>query len=105
MVAMAAVIVRQRRRKKLADSTAMAADSNVVVLFDGHQPDGWRGYNWTRFLRHGPRRTAASKSTAGAGEAGARNGGDLIFGAEKFGNFELSFEWKGPKAATAASST
>ena len=30
---------------------------------------------------------------SGAGEAGASNGGDLIF-AHKLGNFELEFEWK-----------
>ena len=78
----------------------MAADSNVVVLFDGTSLDGWRGYNkdtvpsaWT--LEDG----CIKINGSGAGEAGARNGGDLIFGAEKFGNFELSFEWKVAKGS------
>lgn len=103
MVAMAAVITSCGNggvKKAAADSTAMAADSNVVVLFDGTSLDGWRGYNkdtvpsaWT--LEDG----CIKINGSGAGEAGARNGGDLIFGAEKFGNFELSFEWKVAKGS------
>ena len=72
----------------------------MVVLFDGTSLDGWRGYNkdtvpsaWT--LEDG----CIKINGSGAGEAGARNGGDLIFGAEKFGNFELSFEWKVAKGS------
>ena len=48
MVAMAAMITscgNGGAKKAAADSTAMAADSNVVVLFDGTSLDGWRGYN------------------------------------------------------------
>ena len=97
MVAMAAVIPscgKGGEKKAAADSTAMAADSNVVVLFDGTSLDGWRGYNkdtvpsaWT--LEDG----CIKINGSGAGEAGARNGGDLIF-AHKFKNFELELEWK-----------
>lgn len=50
----------------------MAADSNVVVLFDGTSLDGWRGYNkdtvpsaWT--LEDG----CIKINGSGAGEAGA----------------------------------
>lgn len=103
MVAMAAVITscgNGGAKKAAADSTAMAADSNVVVLFDGTSLDGWRGYNkdtvpsaWT--LEDG----CIKINGSGAGEARCRNGGDLIFGAEKFGNFELSFEWKVAKGS------
>lgn len=82
MVAMAAVITscgNGGAKKAAADSTAMAADSNVVVLFDGTSLDGWRGYNkdtvpsaWT--LEDG----CIKINGSGAGEAGARNGGDLM---------------------------
>ena len=64
------------------------------VIFDGKTFNGWRGYDradvpgaWT--IEDG----AIKINGSGAGEAGASNGGDLIF-AHKLGNFELEFEWK-----------
>ena len=49
VLAMAAMVTscgNSGANKAAADSTAMAVDSNVVVLFDGTSLDGWRGYNW-----------------------------------------------------------
>ena len=64
------------------------------VIFDGKTFNGWRGYDradvpgaWT--IEDG----AIKINGSGAVEAGASNGGDLIF-AHKLGNFELEFEWK-----------
>jgi hypothetical protein len=69
-------------------------DNGWITLFDGSSSNGWRGYNradlpeaW--IIEDGALRIQGS----GAGEAGAANGGDIIF-AHKFKNFELSLEWK-----------
>ena len=69
------------------------------VIFDGKTFNGWRGYNradvpgaWT--LEDG----AIKINGSGAGEAGANNGGDLIF-ADKLKNFELEMEWKVAKGS------
>ena len=78
----------------------MAVDSNVVVLFDGTSLEGWRGYNKDTVPGAWVIEDGCIKiNGSGAGEAGARNGGDLIYAAEKFGNFELSFEWKVDKGS------
>ncbi|MFA6402838.1 MAG: DUF1080 domain-containing protein [Salinivirgaceae bacterium] len=65
------------------------------LLFDGKTTDGWKGYckgnvpgAWT-VTEEGTLHIAGS----GKGEAGAHDGGDIIT-REKYGNFELSLEWK-----------
>ena len=103
VLAMAAMITscgNSGAKKAAADSTAMAVDSNVVVLFDGTSLEGWRGYNKDTVPGAWVIEDGCIKiNGSGAGEAGARNGGDLIYAAEKFGNFELSFEWKVDKGS------
>ena len=66
-----------------------------VLLFDGKTNEGWRGYNKTTFpaawtIEDGVLRLKGS----GNGEAGATNGGDIVYGKEKFSNFDLKIEWK-----------
>lgn len=70
-----------------------------ISMFDGKTLNGWRGYGradapvaWE--VADGSIHIKGS----GAGEAGAKDGGDLIF-AHKFGNFELEWEWKVAKGA------
>ena len=65
-----------------------------IKIFDGKTMNGWRGYNradvpaaWTAVDG------AIQFTGSGAGEAGGKDGGDLIF-AHKFKNFELEWEWK-----------
>jgi hypothetical protein len=65
-----------------------------ITLFDGKTLNGWRGYSeavvpgaWS--VDDG----AIHISGSGTGEAGASNGGDLVF-AHKFKNYEFEFEWK-----------
>lgn len=65
-----------------------------ITLFDGKTFKGWRGYNredvpaaW--IIEDG----AIKINGSGGGEAGAENGGDLVF-AHKFKNYEFEFEWK-----------
>lgn len=64
------------------------------LLFDGTTSTGWRGYNKTEF----PKGWEVVDGTlhcigTGTGEAGAENGGDIIYD-QKFKNFDLKVEWK-----------
>lgn len=70
-----------------------------ITLFDGKTLNGWRGYGredvpaaWV--VDEG----AIHIKGSGMGEAGAKDGGDLVF-AHRFSNFELEFEWKVDKGA------
>ncbi|OAV74653.1 hypothetical protein Barb7_01816 [Bacteroidales bacterium Barb7] len=65
-----------------------------ISIFDGTSFNGWRGYNredmpaaWTI------EDNSIKIQGSGNGEAGAKDGGDIIF-AHKFKNFELEMEWK-----------
>ncbi len=69
-------------------------DPNVIVLFDGETFEGWRAYNGTEVPGAWTIEDGAIKiNGSGRGEAGAEDGGDIIYD-RKFGNFELTFEWK-----------
>jgi hypothetical protein len=73
---------------------APQVDTNLVVLFDGATFNGWRAYNGTDIPGAWTIEDGAIKiNGSGRGEAGAENGGDIIFD-RKFSNFELTFEWK-----------
>jgi hypothetical protein len=82
------------------DITKLPKDADGwITLFDGKTLNGWRGYDkavvpeaWN--IDDGAIHIAKS----GEGEAGATNGGDLIF-AHKFKNFDLKFEWKVAKGS------
>lgn len=91
--------------KKQTEETAKTetmedvASDGWITLFDGNSFEGWRGYNradmpgaWT--IEDG----AIKINGSGRGEAGAKDGGDIIFD-QKFKNFELTFEWKVAKGA------
>jgi hypothetical protein len=65
-----------------------------ILMFDGKSSKGWRGYNKQNFpeawkVDNGTLHLAGS----GRGEAGAANGGDIIYD-KKFSNFDLKMEWK-----------
>lgn len=84
--------------KKAADNTAAEADE-WIVLFDGETFDGWRGYNRTDMPAAWTIEDGAIKiNGSGMGEAGAKDGGDIIFD-KKFKDFELEFEWKVDKGS------
>lgn len=74
--------------------TAEEANSGWQLLFDGKTSNGWRGYNKKEF----PKGWEVVDGTlhcigTGKGEAGAENGGDIIYD-KKFKNFQLKLEWK-----------
>ena len=77
------------------DLSGFVTDSEgYVVIFNGKDFTGWRGYGkdnvpgkWT--IEDG----AIKFNGSGGGEAQDGEGGDIIF-SHKFKNFELSLEWK-----------
>ncbi len=70
-----------------------------ITIFDGKTFKGWRGYNRPDMPQAWVIEDGAIKITgSGAGEAGAHNGGDIIFD-HKFKNFEFELEWKVDKEA------
>jgi hypothetical protein len=74
--------------------TQAEKDDGWVLLFDGMTSEGWRGYKKENFPENwqivdGTLYCVAS----GRGEAGAINGGDIIYD-KIFENFKLSLEWK-----------
>ena len=82
------------KKQAETDKTAVQGQDEWITLFDGTSFDGWRGYNradmptaWT--IEDG----AIKINGSGQGEAGDKDGGDIIFD-RKFKNFELTFEWK-----------
>lgn len=69
------------------------------LLFDGQSFNGWKGYNKDTIPGAWIIDSGAIKiQGSGRGEAGANNGGDIIFN-EKFGNFHLKLEWKVAKGS------
>jgi hypothetical protein len=74
--------------------TQAEKDDGWVLLFDGKTSEGWRGYKKESF----PAAWKIVDGTihcmgSGRGEAGAKDGGDIIYDKE-FQNFTLSLEWK-----------
>ncbi len=70
-----------------------------ITLFDGKTMNGWRGYD----RKDVPGAWVVDDASihikgSGEGEAGAKDGGDLVF-AHKFKNFELEWEWKVAKGS------
>ncbi len=78
------------------DTVVAAAEdtSDWIVLFNGENFDGWRGYNRQDIPKAWTIEDGAIKiQGSGRGEAGSEEGGDIIYD-RKFRDFELSFEWK-----------
>lgn len=59
-------------------------------LFDGTSTEGWRGYNEKELPTSWIIEEGTFKSLGEGGDIG----GDIIYGAEAFSEFELSLEWK-----------
>ncbi len=103
--AMAASLRIEPNKKAAADSTATAQTADVEEGFPLPSSMAKRSTDGAATTvptcpRHGPSKTAASRSTSRAwGEAGAKDGGDIIFANKKFKNFELAFDWKVDKGA------
>ncbi len=64
------------------------------LAFDGKTTDGWHGYGKDHFPAAWIIEDDALKCQgSGRGEAGAKDGGDILYG-KKFKNFHLKLDWK-----------
>lgn len=80
-------------------STFKKDKDGFILLFDGKEMKGWRGYGKDVIPERWTVDGGAIKFTGGGGgEAQDNKGGDIIF-AHKFKNFELEFEWKVAKGS------
>lgn len=75
--------------------TPSEASQGWLLLFNGQNGEGWRGVNKTEFPAGWVVEDKALKCIgSGRGEAGAANGGDILFAQRQFSNFDLKIEWK-----------
>lgn len=76
------------------ETPSVSSTENIaeIVLFDGSSTEGWRVFNGSIFPENWSVEDGALKCDGTA--ATVENGGDLIYGAKEFENFELSLEWK-----------
>lgn len=88
---------KEGKKEKAALNTLTSEEKaqGWLLLFDGKTNEGWRGYNKTTFpaawtIEDGALRLKGS----GNGEAGAVDGGDVVYSKEKFSNFNFKIEWK-----------
>jgi len=63
------------------------------LLFNGKNTDGWHGYNMQSFPEKGWAVEDGTLHVFGSGKGEAGGGGDIITN-KKYGNFELTLEWK-----------
>ncbi len=73
--------------------TAAELEEGWILMFNGMTPDGWRSYNGETFPEKGWEVVDGTLHVIGSGRGEAGGGGDILFD-RKFGNFELSLEWK-----------
>ncbi|MDF2158639.1 DUF1080 domain-containing protein [Algoriphagus sp. CAU 1675] len=63
-----------------------------MLLFDGSNTDGWRAFNADTMP---PNWIIEDGALKGLGATGGEDfGGDIVFGAMEFEEFEMSFDWK-----------
>jgi len=88
------VSISQFQELVSGDEETADDDEDWTVLFDGTSTEGWRGYGKETI----PARwkivdDALHMQGSGRGEAGAEDGGDIIYDKE-FENFHLKLSWK-----------
>lgn len=89
----------KKTNKKAGKKITAKAKDGFVSIFDGKTFTGWRGYNRTDMPTAWTIEDGAIKiNGSGKGEAGAKDGGDIIFD-KKYKNFILTFEWKVAKGS------
>ena len=87
------------RAQSVNTLTAAEKKQGWVLLFDGKSFEGWRQCNGTAMPANWAIDDQAMKAFTAAGrKLGEPSGGDVLYGARKFRNFELSVDWKTEKA-------
>ncbi len=82
-----------KNNKKAAEEPA-AEEEGFVAMFDGETFNGWRGYAKENVPGAWVIEDGCIKiNGSGRGEAGAVDGGDIIY-TNEVKNFEFTFEWK-----------
>ena len=76
-----------QQENKIVDQTQ---EDDWTYLFDGTSTDGWRGYNAETLPEGWVIEDGSLKSLGKGGDIG----GDIVYGKEEFGEFELYLEWK-----------
>ncbi len=71
--------------------TQAEKDSGWILLFDGQTSNGWRSFNKPNFPDGWVIEEGTLKSLGTAADA---SGGDIVYGADSFGEFELVVDWK-----------
>ncbi len=79
-----------------ADNTLTEAERSEgwMLLFDGQSAKGWRGYNMDTL----PGSWTVEDGTLMTTGTGGDIGGDIVYAAQPFDNFDLYLEWKIEKA-------
>lgn len=82
---------QQQQGQSSQDTKAEPVTSDDwITLFDGTSLSGWRGYNMDSLPANWTLEDNTLKSLGTGGDLG----GDIIYAADTFDNFELVFEWK-----------
>ena len=90
---LAAVSVIHVAAQKNNELTSEEKKEGWTLLFDGKNMDGWRKCNSSEMAANWIIEDESMKVTRGR-QAGRGQGGDILYGAKKFKNFELSVDWK-----------
>lgn len=85
--------VKTKEADRAKGDQAMTEETAWIPLFDGTTTAGWRGYGKDSFPDHGWEIVDGTLHVIGSGKGEAGGGGDIIT-EKKYGNFELSLEWK-----------
>jgi hypothetical protein len=92
---------KQTEEAVLVEETEVAPDNTLteaektegwMLLFDGTSTDGWRAFNGDTLPPNWLIEDGALKGLGATG--GQDTGGDIVFGAMEFEQFELEFTWK-----------
>ena len=73
--------------------TAKEKKEGWTLLFDGKSMEGWRKNNATEMATNWIIEEEAMKVVSGE-RKGRGQGGDILYGAKKYKNFEMSIDWK-----------
>jgi hypothetical protein len=80
----------QITEEAIAEEEPVAEESAWIMLFDGTDASAWRSFNGDSL----PDGWIIEEGTLKSLGKGGDIGGDIVYGAREFGDFELALEWK-----------